>query len=264
MRIHWGLTIAVVATFAWVNMAQAAGSKIDSVRINGATDGAQISIEGAFDDPQYAVRAREDGRLIVIDVDNAVLPPGGVETSGTNSLVSRTVASNTARGARIELTLTGKATYHARATENGITVKLRRGEGSAKAKAKKPSTSKVAKVDNVRLEQKDGRDRVIISLVGEAEFRVSTRPGAPPRLEVLGARIGSNAKRRVEAPRGSIIGSIELEQKGDRAVVEVHGSEGAAGTAIRSGDRIVWMFSPTSTETRPHSRTIAREKDYAA
>ena len=264
MRIHWGLAIAVVATFAWVNMAQAAGSKIDSVRINGATDGAQISIEGAFDDPQYAVRAREDGRLIVIDVDNAVLPPGGVETSGTNSLVSRTVASNTARGARIELTLTGKATYHARATENGITVKLRRGEGSAKAKAKKPSTSKVAKVDDVRLEQKDGRDRVIISLVGEAEFRVSTRPGAPPRLEVLGARIGSNAKRRVEAPRGSIIGSIELEQKGDRAVVEVHGSEGAAGTAIRSGDRIVWMFSPTSTETRPHSRTIAREKDYAA
>ena len=264
MRIHWGLAIAVVATFAWVNMAQAAGSKIDSVRINGATDGAQISIEGAFDDPQYAVRAREDGRLIVIDVDNATLPPGGVETSGTNSLVSRTVASNTARGARIELTLTGKATYHARATENGITVKLRRGEGSAKAKAKKPSTSKIAKVDDVRLERKDGRDRVIISLVGEAEFRVSTRAGAPPRLEVLGARIGSNAKRRVEAPRGSIIGSIELEQKGDRAVVEVHGSEGAAGTAIRSGDRIVWMFSPTSTETRPHSRTIAREKDYAA
>ena len=264
MRIHWGLAIAVVATFAWVNMAQAAGSKIDSVRINGATDGAQISIEGAFDDPQYAVRAREDGRLIVIDVDNAALPPGGVETSGTNALVSRTVASNTARGARIELTLTGKATYHARATENGITVKLRRGEGSAKAKTKKPSTSKVAKVADVRLEQKDGRDRVIISLVGQAEFRVSTRAGAPPRLEVLGARIGSNAKRRVEAPRGSIIGSIELEQRGDRAVVEVHGSEGAAGTAIRSGDRIVWMFSPTSAETRPHSRTIAREKDYAA
>jgi len=264
MRIHWGLAIAVVATFAWVNMAQAAGSKIDSVRINGATDGAQISIEGAFDDPQYAVRAREDGRLIVIDVDNAALPPGGVETSGTNSLVSRTVASNTARGARIELTLTGKATYHARATEKGITVKLRRGEGSAKAKTKKPSTSKVAKVDDVRLEQKDGRDRVIISLVGKAEFRVSTRAGAPPRLEVLGARIGSNAKRRVEAPRGSIIGSIELEQRGDRAVVEVHGSEGAAGTAIRSGDRIIWMFSRTSAETRPHSRTIAREKDYAA
>jgi type IV pilus assembly protein PilQ len=267
MRIHWGLAIAVVATFAWVDMAQAAGSKIDSVRINGATDGARISIEGAFDDPQYAVRSRQDGRLIIIDVEDAILPTGGVETSGTNALVSRTVASNTARGARIELTLTGKATYHARATEKGITVKLSRGESSAKAKPK-PSTNskavKTAKVEGVLLEQKDGRDRVIIALSGNAEFRVSTRAGAPPRLEVLGARIGSGAKRRIEAPRGSLIGSIELEQKGDRAVVEVHGSAGSAGTAIRSGDRIVWMFSPTHTETRPHTRTIAREKDYAA
>ena len=55
-----------------------------------------------------------------------------------------------------------------------------------------------------------------------------------------------------------------LVQLGDRTVVRVHGSEGAAGTAIRSGDHIVWMFSPTTVEKRPHSRTIAREKDYAA
>jgi type IV pilus assembly protein PilQ len=265
MRIHWGLAIAVGATFAWVNMAQAVGPKIDSVRINGERDGAQISIEGAFDNPQYAVRAKEDGRLIIIDVDEAALPSGGLQTTGTNALVARTVASNTARGARIELTLTGKATYHARATDNQITVKLQRGKGSAaKASAKTSSASGAARIKTVHLEQKDGRDRVVISLVGAAEFRVSTRAGAPPRLEVLGAQIGSSAKRRVEAPRGSSIGSIELEQKGDRAVVEVHGAEGGAGTAIRSGDRIVWMFSPAAAETRPHSRTIAREKDYAA
>ncbi|MBW1760987.1 MAG: type IV pilus secretin PilQ [Deltaproteobacteria bacterium] len=264
MRIQWGLAIAVVATFAWVNLAQASGPKIDSVQINGAHDGAQVSIKGAFDDPQYAVRAREDGRVIIITVDDAVLPSGGVETSGTSSLVARSVASNTARGVRIELTLTNKATYHARATENGITVKLRSRDASARAKPTKSATSTVPKIEDVRLEHKDGRDRVVISVAGRAEFRVSTRAGAPPRLEVLGARIGSNAKRRIQAPRGSVIGSIELEQRGDRAVVEVHGSEGAAGTAIRSGDQIVWMFSPTSTETRPHTRTIARERDYAA
>jgi len=264
MRIQWGLAIAVVATFAWVNLAQAAGPKIDSVRINGSRDGTQVSIEGAFDDPQYAVRSRDDGRLIIIEVDGAVLPSGGVKTSGTNSLVVRTVASNTARGARIELTLTGKATYHARTTEKGITVMLRSGDASAQAKPKKAADSSVPKIEDVRLEHKEGRDRVVITVAGDAEFRVSTRAGAPPRLEVLGARIGSSAKRRVQAPRGSIIGSIELEQKGDRAVVEVHGSQGTAGTAIRSGNRIVWMFSRTSTDTRPHTRTIAREKDYAA
>jgi len=264
MRIHWGLAIAAGATFAWVEMAHAAAPKIDSVRINGERDGAQISIEGAFEDPQYAVHAKENGRLIIIDIDNAALPGGGIETSGTSSLVARTVASTTARGARIELTLTDKATYHARATSRGIIVRLERGQGAAKPKPAKASAARAPEIEEVHLEHKDGRDRVVILLDGDAEFRVSTRAGSPPRLEVLGARIGSGAKRRIDAPRGSLIGSVELDQKGDRAVLEVQGSEGAAGTAIRSGERIVWMFSPTSKDTRPHTRTIAREKDYAA
>ena len=264
MRIHWGLAIAVAATLAWSNMALGAGPEIDSVRIDGERDGAQISIEGAFDNPQYAVRAKEDGRLIVIDVDQAALPAGGIKTSGSNSLISRTVASNTARGARIELSLTGKATYHARATADRITVTLQRGNGYAKANPKKSASARGPKIESVHLEEKDGRDRIVISLRGDPEFRVSTRAGAPPRLEVLGARIDKSAKRRIEAPRGALIGSVELEQRGDRAVIEVHGAEGAAGTAIKSGDHIVWMFSPTTVETRPHTRTIAREEDYAA
>ncbi|MGB8224159.1 MAG: secretin N-terminal domain-containing protein, partial [Polyangiales bacterium] len=266
MRIHWGLAIAVGATLAWVDTAQAAGSRIDNVRIDGERDAAEISIEGAFSDPRYAVHTKEDGRIIVIDVEDATLPAGGIRTSGSTSLVVQTVGSNTARGARIELTLTGKATYHARATENGITVKLKRGDGSATAKSKPKSkaTSNAAEIADVRLEHKDGRDRVVITLAGDPEFRVSTRAGSPPRIEVLNAGIDSRAKRRLEAPRGSLIGSVEVEQRGDRAVVEVHGSEGSAGTAIRSGNHIVWMFSPTSTDTRPHTRTLAREKDYAA
>ncbi len=235
MRIHWGLAIAVGATFAWVNLAQAIGPKIDSVRINGERDEAQVSIDGAFSDPQYTVQTRNDGRLIVIDVDNAALPANGIQTSGTNSLVSGTVASNTARGAHIELTLTGKATYHARASDAGIRIKIRRGSTPEHSRSKKASAPSSPKVEDIRIEQKDGRDRIIVSLSGNPEFRVSTRAGALPRLEVLGAKIGENAKRHVEAPHGALIGSIELQQKGDRAIVEVHDSEGAAGTAIRSG-----------------------------
>ena len=264
MRIHWGLAIALGAAFAWVNPAQAAGPKIESVRIDGARDEAQVSIDGAFDNRKYAVRTRDDGRLIIIDVEDATLPPGGIASTGSTSLVARTIASNTAQGARIELLLTGKATYRARSTGTGIRVKLERGEGPGTSKSKRSNASTAPKVEGVRLEQKDGRDRVVVDLAGSPEFRVSTRAGAPPRLEVLGARIDSSAKRRIEAPRGALIGSIELEQKGDRAVIEVHGSEGAAGTAIRSGGQIVWMFSPTKSDTRPHTRTIAREKDYAA
>lgn len=266
MRIHWGLAIAVGAAFAWADMAHALGSQIDRVQIDGERDGAFISIEGEFEDPQYAVRAHEGGRLIVIDVAGTALRSGGVKTTGTSSLIARTVTSNTANGARIELKLTDQATYHARAKGNRITVSLRRGDTTAGArpKAQQPKAGGAPRIEQVRLEQKDGRDRVVISLVGDADFRVSTRTGSAPRLEVLGAQVGPHTKRRIEAPRGSLIGSIEVEQRGDRAVVEVQGAEGAAGTAIRSGDHIVWMFSPTSTESRPHSRTIAREEDYAA
>ena len=142
MRIHWSLAIVAGALLVASNFAQALGPRIDSVQINGERDGAQVSIEGAFSDPQYAVRAREGGRLIVIDVDHAALPAGGIQTAGTSSLVSRTVASNTARGARIELALTDQATYHARATSDRITVKLQRGQSSSKAKPKpKPAPS---------------------------------------------------------------------------------------------------------------------------
>lgn len=264
MRIHWGLAIAVGAMLVWGRTARAEGSEIDRVQIDGGRDGARISIEGVFSDPRYAVRAREDGRLIVIDIEQATLPPGGIQSTGTSSLVARTVASNTARGARIELALTNEATYHARATRDCITVRLRKSTSDAKDEPKRVHASKAPQVRGVHLEHKDGRDRVVISLAGDPEFRVSTREGSPPRLEVLGADIRPGTKRRIEAPRDSLVGSIELEKRGDRTVIEVHGSEGAAGTAIRSGDHIVWMFSPTSVETRPHSRTIAREKDYAA
>ena len=240
MRIHWGLAIVAGAVLVASNFAQALGPRIDSVQINGERDGAQISIEGAFSDPQYAVRAREGGRLIVIDVEHAALPAGGIQTSGTSSLVSRTVASNTALGARIELTLTAEATYHARASNGRISVKLSRGDvgSDAKAAPKRAASKRGPEIDGVRLEQKDGRDRVIISLEGDPEFRVSTRAGAPPRLDVLKAKIAPGAKRRIEAPRNALIASVELEEQGDRAVVLVHGSEGAAGTAIRSGDQI--------------------------
>ena len=266
MRIHWSLAIAVVAVLASGNIVQAAGPRIDTVRIDGERDGAQISVEGAFTDPQYTVRARENGRLIVIDVENAALPAGGVQTSGTNSLIARTVASTTAHGVRIELSLTGEVTYHARASDGRISVKLSRAgnPASMNAEPKRAARRRGPMIENVRLEQKDGRDRIIIALLGDPEFRVSTRAGSPPRLEVLNARVDPGAPLLVEAPRGSLIGSIEVEERGDRAVVVVHGSEGSAGTAIRSGDHIVWMFSPTTIETRPHTRTIAKEKDYAA
>ncbi len=265
MRIHWGLAIALGAAFVGANFAHADGPKIDQVRIQGERDQAEISIVGAFGEPQYIVRAQDGGRRILIDVENTALPPGGVETTGSNALVARSVASTTARGARIDLTLTSEATYHARAVDGRITIKLQRGRVAMPAAESMPSKALTgASVESVYLENKSGRDRIVIEVKGDAEFRVSSRDTAAPRLEVLDAHLGPETKRRLEAPAGGSFSSVELRQKGQRAVLEVFGSHGNAGTAIRSGDRIVWMFSPPAADSRPLTRTIAREKDYAA
>ena len=262
MRIHLGLALALGVCFSWASFAEAATPQIHRVKVNGARNAAQVVIEGAFKKPEYSVRARSNGRLIIVDVEGARLPAGGVQTSGSNSLVSRTVASTTSRGARIELSLTAGAVYHARASQDRITINLTR--GSAQSASKTTTRKDRAVVESVRLEKRESRDRVVIAVRGNADFRVSTRAGTSPRLEVLGAGIAPGAKRHLEAPRGSLIGSVDLIQRPDRAVVRVDGSEGAAGTAVRSGDRIVWMFSPTEVNSRPSTRTISREPDYAA
>lgn len=261
MRIQWGLAVALGASLSWAGSARAAGPEIHDVRVEGERDQAQVVIEGAFDQPQYAVRAKQNGRLILIDVEGAKLPARGVATSGSSALVARTIASTTNKGARIELSLTAGVTYRATAENDRITVSLERGEG---ASFDEPSSAAGTTIRSIEIEQRQGRDRVVIELDGEAEFRVSTRAGVSPRLEVLGASIGSGASRRVDAPRGALMRSVHLEQLGDRAVVEVEGAEGAAGTAVRSGSRIVWMFSPVQDDPRPAVQTLAREPDYAA
>ena len=265
MRIHWGLTLAVGATLASSSPARAVGPRIDRVQISDERDEARVSIEGTFRNPRYAVRAKDGGRRIVIDIDQAALRESGIETAGGSALIARTQASSTDRGTRIELRLTGRATYHARASDDRITVKLRRGGPRADSDPR-PRTpeSKNARIESIRIERKAGRDRVVLSVSGSARFRVSTRQGEAPRLEVLGATVGKSAKRRLEAPKGSSFSSVELMQEGDRALVKVFGSEGAAGTAIRSGSRIVWMFSPPPVDSRPATRTIAKERNYAA
>ena len=265
MRIHWGLALAVGATLASSSSARAVGPRIDRVQISDESDEARVSIEGAFRNPRYAVRAKDGGRRIVIDIDHAALRASGIETAGDSALIARTVASSTDRGARIELSLTGQATYHARASDDRITVKLRRGSQRTKAEPRSRTPQpKNARIESMRIERKAGRDRVVLAVSGDARFRVSTRHGEAPRLEVLGASLGKGAKRRLEAPKGSCFSSVELMQEGDRALVKVFGSEGAAGTAIRSGSRIVWMFSPPPVDSRPATRTIAKERNYAA
>ena len=260
MRLRWGLAVMVACCLA--ASVEAQHSQVQSVRVVGGDDVARVIVKGQFDTPRYSVSAKEHGRLIHINIEGVSLPAQGVVTEGGHALVARTVASTTIRGVRLELLLTKKTTYHARAEDGAITIKLRAGDKPASAKRAKAGR---ATIESVSFERHERRQRVIVELDRPAPFRVSTRPGAPPRLEVLGAKLGAALSREINAPRDSVVERVTVEQRGDRAAVQAFGRTGVSGTAIRSGHKIIWLFTEAKEEgARPKSRSVARERDIAA
>ncbi len=256
--------------FAWATMACVLGltgiahadpPTVQTVQLRGDADHAEVAIRGAFEVPMYSVRSRDEGRVLVIDVVGAQLPAGGLATDGNVPLVSQTVATTSARGSRIELSLRSPAVYRARAERGQILVQLRP-EGAAAPQEQAPAGQTA--VQGMHFEQRDGRDRLVVELNQAASFHVVPQPGGTTaRLEIRGASIGTSA-RTVEGPSGSFLSDARVRQVGERAVIEVNHEANVDGTAIRAGNRIIWMFTQQERATsRPRSRTIARERTYA-
>ena len=194
MRVCWGLAVAVTILFGSLGTAWADRPEVRRVHVVDKQGEAKIVIKGNFEAPSYSVRATNNGRAVIIDVDGVSLPDNGLMTDRNNTLVSRTVASSTAKGVRIELSLTKSVTYHARADKNTIVVRLNDGQGAVESPRSKRRETGTIRIDSVHVERRDGRDRVIIELNKEAPFRVSTRAGSAPRLEVLGAVVCASSR----------------------------------------------------------------------
>lgn len=258
MRIRVSL-ITLVAALGITTSAHADPPEIQSVEVRGQGESAEILIRGAFDVPTYAVRARDSGRTIVVDVAGASLPEGGVDMSGATSLISGVVSSTTSRGVRIELSLTEAARYRARANHGRIVVEL--GAGSAEPSDDAARRRGRVTVRDVHFERRDGRDRLVVELSGPAQFRVVPNGDGPARMEIRGAGLSPRLDRSVPAPDRSPVRRARVARDGSRAVIEVDRLHGVTGTAIREGNRIVWLFSEARGENvRPRSRTIAREE----
>ena len=250
----------IIPLLALAPVASADPPSIRRVGVRGSDNHAEIAIRGSFATPAYAVRTRDEGRVVVIDVAEASLPEGGISAEGLAPLVSRTVASTTARGVRIELDLTRAVRYRARARSGGIFIRLESGEERSAPEA---ATAESATISSVTIERRNGRDRLVIEMDESLEFRMRRAAGEGARMDIPGARMGARAPRTVRGQDGSLIRSVRLRSEDDRTVVEVDHADGAEGTAIRAGNRIVWMFSPgEGASTRPRSRTIAREDAY--
>src|SRR5574337_905854 len=98
MRLRSGLAALIgvwVLSAAGVALAD---PPVVGIEVHGEGERADVIVRGAFDVPTYAVRTRDGGNVVVIDVAGATLPDDGVATAGTTSLVASTQASTTSRG----------------------------------------------------------------------------------------------------------------------------------------------------------------------
>jgi len=266
-----GSTPAYAQTTDSSSVAHAA--RVEGLSVRGNEERAEITIRGSFGVPSYAVRSRDEGRIVIIEVEGASMPESGVSLTGDASLVARSMTSQDAHGVRLELATRHAVSYQARVEGGRLIVSLARvveGETTLSATAQPAAeTAAPLSVRGVAVERRDGRERVVVTLSRGAEFRILPGSIGPARLEIRGATIDAAAARNfaVAETTGSLVRGARLRESSGRTIVEVDRAAGAEGTAIREGNRIVWLFAQRATvdtDSRPRARTIARETDYAA
>ena len=169
--------------------------------------------------------------------------------------------------------LSRAARYRARSGDGRILVALDASDGATPATtasssgatnaAPEAAAGGVATVRDVVVERRDGRDRVVVELDRPAHFEVRRNENGPARLEISDARLAPDLRRFRRGLPDALVRRVQVRFADGRAVIEVERDGTTQGTAIRSGNRIVWLFD-VAAPTGPRSRTVARETDYAA
>ncbi|MDQ3033648.1 MAG: hypothetical protein M3Y87_14615, partial [Myxococcota bacterium] len=116
--------VALSLSFAGAARAQEGEGRVEALSVRGDGERADVVIRGAFDVPTYAVRSREGGRIVVVDVQSATMPESGAALDGSASLITRTTTSTSARGVRIELEARVPVAYRVRASSGRIQLRL--------------------------------------------------------------------------------------------------------------------------------------------
>lgn len=211
------------------------------VEVRGHGAHAEVVLEGDFQKPVYAVRTRDGGDVLVIDVARATLGDRDGVALESHDLVRAASASAVDGGVRVELALQRHASYRARASDGRIVVSLEElGDGAHKPVR---ATSAASEVEKVRLETREGRERVVIELSRPAEFRILPGSVGPARMELRGAGLSPRLAQKLSQPGFSLIKQVSLRSEGERVLIDVERGQSASGTAIREGNRIVWLFT---------------------
>ncbi len=266
-QITLSTAIAGLAVTAGVGRVQAEAPQtvLAQVGVQGRGGRAEVVLSGKFSVPVYAVRARENGNVVIIDVAGASLAEGGVAIDEQTDLVTGASASTTAQGVRVELRLSEPATYRASVVDGRIVVQLEELDALDATASVAPTTAEQnarPEVRRVQLEKRDGRERLVVELSRPADFRVHPSVEGPARLEVRGATLSSQAPRSLSGMGLEVIRGVTIKTEGDRVMVEVDRADDSAATAIREGSRIVWLFSKNANNgpVRSHVKTIVKEQ----
>ncbi len=263
MRVSSG-SIAVLVALLLPAAAFAEGepSSIAKLVVTGEGDKAEVRIDGTFNIPTYSIDSQSDGKQVVIQVADSVLAADGLQVQGAARPIARTTASTTAHGVRIVLNLTRSATYRARSESGHIIVSLDTTPAQAAEPVMQPTAaSGPVHVKYVGLERRNGRERVIVELDRPAEFRILPGSTGPARMDIEHAALGAGVNSRVPGDASTLVRAVNVKSGADRVSLEVEATAGSSTTAVREGNRIVWLFAgdPAPQEVKRQIRTVARE-----
>jgi type IV pilus assembly protein PilQ len=262
------MTLFALALGTQSAAADASRGVLSHIEVRGSGARAEVRLDGNLKVPTYAVRTKNGGSVIVLEVAGVALKNDGVKLESTD-LVTAATAVSSPSGVRIELALRTPASYRARVVDGDIVLTLEDLGASAPAgtaaSAKGPaqtsldeSLERAAELTRIGLERRDGRERVIVELSRPAEFRVVPGSSGPARLEIKRANLGAAGRRPVDTSGLTLVQGVALKQEGDRVLVDVERLADSSTTAIREGNRIVWLFAPPLVTERgkPKPRTL--------
>jgi type IV pilus assembly protein PilQ len=261
MRLSCSLVAFLLALFSSVpGYADGAVPVVAKLRVKGEKQRAEVIVDGSFTVPAYSINSLNDGKQVVLEIERAQLAAEATRVEGTAALIVRTTASTSAKGVRIVLDLTRPAAYRTK-TEAGRIRVLFDTQAQADGAGAKAAASAPLEVRHVIIERRNGRDRLVAELTRPAPFRVLPGSTGAARLEISGARIGEGAVRHLEGDSTSVIKSADLKESPGRTIIEVDRASGASTTALREGNRIVWLFAPDddADRSRPRARTVTKE-----
>jgi type IV pilus assembly protein PilQ len=237
---------------------------VATLHVSGQHDRAEVTIDGTFHIPSYSIDTVDDGKQVIIHVDNAVLAEQGLKVDGSANLIVRSTAASTAKGVRIVVTLTQAAAYRARGEDGKIRLlfdAITPAQPTGEAPVEAPAVGDTAQIRYVGIERRNGRERVVIDLDHPTDFRIVPGGTGPARMEIERAAPVAGLPKQIKGDDGSVVRSIQVKPEAGHVTLLVDRAAGGNATAIREGNRIVWLFAAEQT-VKGMSRateTVARE-----